>query len=771
MGYDPKKDKPYTERKQQLWIDYKRGRLNRPLQKWEKQHIRRWRKKAEGRKRQQIPRWKREAPTWEGQKEHFGKKPEKQKAITPKQALAIEQIKQIKTLKDYSRLKQRIDPEQTYRVPVSYFIPEGKGYQDVKGSQIRNLLDKERMEYLRQEIQTGKKIKRLPQGTKIIKTDEGYTIKLTEKGAEQLSTQMMEKEFEKLPEAYGIAGKWAATTIWGTTSPEFWRRVLFEGGESGKQYVMSQTHGAYQAFVQKDVGAFATRIALSPLAIDVITFGAMSLVGKSLKVMKPIGTLLPRTTKVAKYGLIGTVATAEGTRITGQFMKSPERGAFAALETGKRFYFAYKGLKWGLQAKPISLKPITDKIDFGKVPIVKQMKSFMNYRADIRMAKSIREVGHHLYQPTASYLHGYAYGANRFSSTVQQVQGTLMRSGYRGAYPLGTPAWAYYHSINVEPILAPRAFSGFKILRTGELIKTYNIFGKTPQLAMGVMPKEFTTSQIAIKVTGLKKTPVSFEKIGFGTKDTFLTPIKPSKGISDIGYRYVTVQKIPDIKLSFKHKFQYPKIKTEPVLPKEQLITLWREPGGATPIQTRFAIPPVVFTLKELEWLEGGIDYGKGIAIHEQRDRMRIGELGGYKPITISERELGNIDALESDVGLMQGQILTSALASLPISLQISGQVQQQLQLQRFKYPSFRLLTPEKPITRIDVPSSPPPTQLPPPPTPIPILGFGDELFKRKRKGMKGIKPLIFAYHEREHKFPKIDELFKGGLKITNLKL
>jgi len=700
-------------------------------------------------------------------------KKEEPKKYSPGQIILISKLRQIKTMLEYSRMKRRIDPQETYLVHESYWGRGRKGYRHVKGRELHKIIDRERMQHLKKETETIRKVRKLPSGTRIVETEEGYEIKLTKKGAEEIAAHKMEKEYEKAPEPVRFAGKWAGTTLWGTTSPEFWRRTIFEGVESGKQYIMSQQYAAYQSFVRRDVAGFAARIATAPLALDAITFGMMGLIGKGLKVLKPLAGILPRTTKFFKYTLVGTIATMEGTRITGKFMESPEKGAFASLETGKRIYFAYKGLKWGMQSKPVSLKAIQEKIDFSKVPFLKQVKSFMGYHADVRMAKGIRAVGQQLYRPLPAYLSSKAYGASHYTTTLEQMKGTLFRSGWRGADPLGASAWAYYRSVNVKPILVSRMFKGYTITKIGKVIKTYDLFGKKPLLETGVMPKEFTTSQIAIRVYAPGKSFTSFKSSPslWEIKDasrSFLKPIKPSKDIVDVGYRYVTVKQLPDMPLSFKHKFQYPKLETKAIrVDDKSLVTLWKKPVGATPIQTRFKIPPLVFTLQELKSLEEGLDYTYAIPkmqpIQEmklgQLKKFRLGEIGEPKYDFVTSQDLIDLTRTRQDVRMDQAQIPLSATVPMLGLGSLLGlkQLQQQLQIQKYAFPRIHPLRYDYPgITGTPKPPIPPPTTI----TPIPPVTIDDLLRHRKKKKYKlGLDLLDLKYHEREHKVLKLEDI------------
>jgi len=701
-------------------------------------------------------------------------------------------------------MKRRIDSKQTYLIPESYWGADRKGYRHVKGSEMHRILDKERVAYLKGEIETSKRVSRLPPDTKITKTDEGYKAKFTKKGKEQIILKWHREQYKDVTEPLALAGKWGSATIFGILDPKFWYRTLTEGVEAGRIEVAKKEYVAWDAFVKKDAKAFATSIAASPLYSNiVIPFVGGAALGKGLQLVKHTslvtklstkigtGTLLGKAAKIVPYSIVGGIAGAE---VVPAFMKSPTEGAFASVRTAMRFGAAYKGIKWAVSSKPLaSLKSLTQKIDISKVPFTKQIKSFMDYRADVRIAHGMRWPKQPLYGKGDSFLSSRTYGASRFLTTLEQMKGSLVRSGWRGTDPLRASAWQYFRSINVEPTLVPRVVSSTKFYmdKTGKILPSYNIFQKTPQLATGIMPKEFRVPKLSIRLSGISKgfKGAKFPIIG---KGNWLLKSHGSKAIDattrglfrsfgkDVGYRYVTVKQLSDLPIKIKHVFKYPKLDVKPISVDKPMVTLWRDPVKATTIQTRFAIPPPSLSLRELESLEIGTEYIRP-EIHKQF-AGKIRKLTTFTApklgaVTISTGTLGQLGGVISDVRTDVIPDFKQATAPLTIPMVATGsilgmgqiQMQFQRQLQKLKTVAFK---PPKLTTVFGGGGGiPKPPYQPPPSVPVPkpiILDFPELYSKRKKKrGLLDVKSSELIPYVKEHKVVKIEKL----LSMKELKL
>jgi len=102
LAYNPRKDVPLKQRQQQLERDVRSGNINRPLQKWERQYIKKHKlKRIKG---SRVPRWKRDIdrmPSVDGT--GVKGKPDI-KEYTPGQIVALSKIRQVTSAVQYARM-------------------------------------------------------------------------------------------------------------------------------------------------------------------------------------------------------------------------------------------------------------------------------------------------------------------------------------------------------------------------------------------------------------------------------------------------------------------------------------------------------------------------------------------------------------------------------------------------------------------------------------------------------------------------------------------
>jgi len=112
-------------------------------------------------------------------------------------------------------MKRRIDSKQTYLIPESYWGADRKGYRHVKGSEMRRILDKERMQYLKGETERIRLMSKYHPRGKFKETEEGYEY-IPPSELRYSRRQLQKIEDAKLPPGFkdlALAGLFTGSTI------------------------------------------------------------------------------------------------------------------------------------------------------------------------------------------------------------------------------------------------------------------------------------------------------------------------------------------------------------------------------------------------------------------------------------------------------------------------------------------------------------------------------------------------------------------------------
>jgi len=450
-----------------------------------------------------IPRWKRgirddrpavDIPSGEVVSRATDQPPVRE--YTPRELYIRSRWEQIQTIRDYTSRRLGIYPTETYYIHESYYTPEGKGYRHVKGSNILADLSRGFSQYMGSQFAYQQQLRTIPFGYTIREMDGGYAVApassefIREYKGKYVQTFGMTPSEQK---AYRIISKLSGQPI--ETLAEAQVRYPM-GGEEQKRFWF----GRQDPFRKV---SFTLAGAMNPFAwLAGQRYGA------------PSG---------APSLVIGTAtAPLTGADMDKEWGYAQRHLPYSIIATGGEFiggWIAAPAVKWAL--KPIT-KPIMARLPtraeylsgFTRVPgykyltnIKSAMGRYKGYYADIRIARGITTPTQPYYGGLPAYLGRGPYGGPRVVSTLEQLKGTLIRSGWRSGDPLKSAEWQYYYYTAPEKVLVPRIASIRYVMdATGKisLKRVYDIKLKMPQLATGEYPMAFRISRIPIAITEFK---------------------------------------------------------------------------------------------------------------------------------------------------------------------------------------------------------------------------------------------------------------------------
>lgn len=568
---------------------------------------------------------------------------EEPKTTTAAQQYFLTRVEDIKSRVQLHRLKNRIKPDETYyvqdisnkeladrRKTDPNYVPS---YRVVVGSKLLSEYEKSYQDYqkglgsAKQFWKTGKE--KWDPGTTVseVATKEGlgYEIRFPYAGAEHYAKYKKELETQPLSQ---FAVKLTEHDILGI--PSFVESQFGKGKQKGLEIQIEALHKIRTDTVMT---AVTSPVALAPWYVVGgvgLKAGLAFTAGKLAA--RPISSAI--LTKVIP-GVIGGAAIASSGADIVQTYQRGELGRTAGKITGLGIAVVGIGAGYKLGAK-VTFKGLTPKelelakalkpgpkIDYTKLPVLKQIHGFKEYHLDVRIARGMKfgDITQHSYGKLPAYLGRQPYGKKGFVSTLEQMKGTLLRTGWRGDL-LKASKWAYYRSINIEPVLTRSIYGELRIspriLKTKtkpfiymdkkgmvslKTLKTYDLWKDKPRIVI----KDTTGKIVRIK---------SFEK--FPKVETGELPFKFTHKLH--ADKLPILGKTTTTKITGLKDFKKTKIPTlEPVKTDRPLITLWREPTAVT-TQMRFPIPKMVSKgyLKYLEALKPPYEtyvYPKGVRI------------------------------------------------------------------------------------------------------------------------------------------------------------
>lgn len=493
--------------------------------------------------RRRIPRWKRGIP---GRTRppadvppgtvvsRVGDKPPTRE-YTPGQLYAISKFQQARSLYQWGQQRRRIDPTKTYLIPNVQLMEGGKGYRKLSGEEVLSDIDRSYRSSWKGQVGLRQEIKQYHPGTRIKRTDKGYTAIFPYAGAENYEYYKEKLDRDLLSQ---IAVKLTTDDLFGISS--------FIDEQTGKRQKATDTRikALHKIMTEPVITAVQSPVAHLPwyfVGGAGIKVGLGYAAGKLA--FRPVASAI--LTKLIPATVGGVMLTKEGLDIKTTFERG-DTGAGAVRLTTLGLSLAALGLGYraggkltfkGLTPKQIGYtKALPEsKMDFSKLPVLKQMKSFKGYNLDLRIARGMKFgiEGKPSYGKLPAYLGRRSYGASEYISTLQQMKGTLKQSGYRGGDPLKAASWKEYYFHLTQPKLSPKMLSAMKYnvdLSGVSVSPVYNVKWGLPKLATGEMP--YQTSQIPIKISGYKKGITRFKFPEYKPEITkFISKTKTSQSL------------------------------------------------------------------------------------------------------------------------------------------------------------------------------------------------------------------------------------------------
>lgn len=720
-------------------------------------------------------------------------KPWQPREYTPEQLLFRSRVEQYQTSLKYARAKRGIDPSATYQVPQlhgkdaswkeveAYRRETGQpdyrpSYRIVTGSQVLGEMKEGFDPYQKEMFKFHHMLKKgaieWHPKTKLIPTETGYDIKFPYAGAEKYAHYKKQLETDWTRQ---VVVKLTADDILGI--PSFIESMR---GETQKSMDI-QIQALHKIISEPVLTAVQSHVAQLPwyfVGGAAIKIGLGYTAGKLA--FKPIASVL--ATKIIPTAVGGVMLTHAGLDIKQTFERG-DIGRAAGKLTGLGMVVVGFGVGYKLGAK-VTFKGLTPKqvgyakalkpepkIDFAKMPVLKQIHGFKEYHMDIRIARGMKfgDLTQPSYGKLPAYVGRMPYGKKGFVSTLEQMKGTLIETGFRGADPLKAAAWQQYHSLLTQPKITPRMLTAIKYTYqpSGKwtISPVYNIKLRMPELATGEMPLPFRTAQVPIKVTGYKimkvftlKRPPSIDKVTDVVTSKTGISVAPSK----TGLQSVVSTQLRSLKITFKRGLTLKELESLKPPYETYVYPTGTRIGVQFPMPSGKIISPV--TGLSLDRFSGNLYRSVFGDVGIQKRQLDFRQLlkRGQKQITdISHKQIyklttGTTTALGTLSLSLQTQLLAQESATKSLLKQKQALMLKQVSLQK----TSPLVFPRTPV--IHKPIKPIHTPVVFPSIPLPIIHgrgrrFQDlELFGKKYK---------FRMFELESPFKKKKKKKKGGKK------